>query len=110
MSKNKFILGKGLGALIPGAESGESSQETFHAADHGSAQATAFISLDLIAANPFQPRKDFTPESLAELVESIREHGVIQPVTLRSISGSSYELVSGERRVRAARTAGLKEI
>ena len=113
MSKNKFILGKGLGALIPGAESSssETEREITNSADLGGRlQATAFVSLDLIAPNPYQPRKDFTPESLGELVESIREHGIIQPVTLRSIPGGKYELVSGERRVRASRIAGLHEI
>ena len=113
MSKSKFILGKGLGALIPGAESSASEleREITHSADLGGRlQATAFVSLDLIAPNPFQPRKDFTAESLGELVESIREHGIIQPVTLRSIPGGKYELVSGERRVRASRVAGLHEI
>ena len=109
MSKNKFILGKGLGALIPGAESfaAETQQDIARAGDLGGVlQATAFVSLALIAPNPFQPRKDFTAASLAELIESIREHGVIQPVTLRSIPGGKYELVSGERRVRASRAAG----
>ncbi len=113
MSKNKFILGKGLGALIPGAESSssETEKEITHSADLGGRlQATAFVNLDLISPNPFQPRKDFTPESLGELVESIREHGIIQPVTLRSTLGGKYELVSGERRVRASRIAGLDEI
>lgn len=113
MSKNKFILGKGLGALIPGAESSaeESVRAAARSADLGGAlQDTAFVSLALIAPNPFQPRKDFTAASLSELVESIREHGVIQPVTLRSIPGGKYELVSGERRVRASRAAGLDEI
>ncbi len=113
MSKNKFILGKGLGALIPGAGSDarEIEQGIPNSADlGGTLQSTAFVDLDLIAANPFQPRKDFLPESLAALVESIREHGIIQPVTLRSIPCGKYELVSGERRVRASRIAGLHEI
>ena len=113
MSKNKFILGKGLGALIPGAENSarDTEQDVTRSADlGGTLRSTAFVNLNLIAPNPFQPRKDFTPESLGELVESIREHGIIQPVTLRSISGGKYELVSGERRVRASRIAGLHEI
>jgi ParB family chromosome partitioning protein len=110
MSKNKFTLGRGLGALIPGAEA-ESVQDAARDADlGGELKATAFIKLDLIAPNPFQPRKDFTPGSLSELVESIREHGIIQPVTLRIIPGGKYELVSGERRVRASRLAGLHDV
>jgi ParB family chromosome partitioning protein len=103
MSKSKFTLGRGLGALIPS----ESAQEGVREAE---TRANAFISLEHISPNPFQPRKDFTHEALHELVESIREHGVIQPVTLRSIPGGTYQLVSGERRVRASREAGLSEI
>ena len=113
MSKNKFMLGKGLGALIPGAggSDSESKQETNQRLDSRSTQSgTAFVSLDLIAPNPFQPRKDFTVEALTELIESIREHGIIQPVTLRSLPNGKYELIAGERRVRAARVAGLHEV
>jgi ParB family chromosome partitioning protein len=107
MSKNKFTLGRGLGALIPS----ESADDAVRVAElGGTLQSTAFVNLDLISANPFQPRKDFTPEALDELVESIREHGVIQPVTLRIIPDGKYQLISGERRVRASRLAGLKEI
>ncbi|MEP7234207.1 MAG: ParB/RepB/Spo0J family partition protein [Ignavibacteriota bacterium] len=112
MSKNKFILGKGLGALIPGADSAvEIAPESVHRSDlGGEVQATAFIDLDLISPNPFQPRKHFTAESLRELSDSIEEHGVIQPVTVRSIAGGRFELISGERRLRASRMAGLREI
>ena len=115
MSKTKFTLGRGLGALIPGADSQtpETVQDNSRPGielDTTPQQSTAFVRLDLISANPFQPRKDFTPSSLAELVESIREHGIIQPVTLRSIPGGKYELISGERRLRASRVAGLQEI
>ncbi|MEI8133536.1 MAG: ParB/RepB/Spo0J family partition protein [bacterium] len=110
MSKSKFTLGRGLGALIPGAETTATEVAQEVAQLGGTFEGTAFVSLDRISANPFQPRKDFTTEALQELVESIREHGIIQPVTLRKISGGSYQLVSGERRVRASRVVGLQEI
>lgn len=69
----------------------------------------AEIPLAQIRPNPFQPRKTFAPEALAELQSSIREHGVLQPVVLRSVPGG-YELIAGERRYRAAQAAGLKTI
>lgn len=97
----KAALGKGLGALIqpraaapaPIAESGERITP---------------ISLDLIVPSPLQPRREFRPEQLSELVESIRERGIIQPLIVRK-SGNTFELIAGERRWRAAREVGLKE-
>ena len=67
------------------------------------------IALDIIAPNPFQPRKEFTPEALAELESSIKEHGVLQPVVVRPVGGT-FQLVAGERRFRASRNLGLKDI
>ena len=67
------------------------------------------ILLELIDANPFQPRKHFKEESLHELAESIKQHGILEPVLLRKNAGR-YQIVSGERRVRAAKLAGLNEI
>lgn len=72
--------------------------------------ATAEIELRLIRPNPFQPRKTFDPAALEELRNSIENHGVLQPVVLRSAAGSGFELISGERRWRAARLAGLAAI
>lgn len=90
-------LGKGLSALIP---EGDNENE---------AQKAHEISLKLISRNPYQPRKTFNDERMKELVKSIEEHGVIQPVLVRK-SGKNYELVAGERRFRAAQLAGLKQI
>lgn len=70
----------------------------------------AYISLESIRPNPYQPRKQFHKASLDELCESIRQFGVLQPINVRKITASSFELVSGERRLRAAALAGLKEI
>ncbi|MGH9479831.1 MAG: ParB/RepB/Spo0J family partition protein [Terriglobales bacterium] len=63
-----------------------------------------------IQPNPFQPRRNFDPDALAELANSIRSHGVLQPIIVRSLPGTKYQLIAGERRLRAARAAGLDTI
>ena len=63
-----------------------------------------------IARNPNQPRKYFDPEAIAQLAESIRQYGVLNPLTVRRAPGGGYELVAGERRLRAARVAGLNDV
>ena len=68
-----------------------------------------YLHPDVLHPNPNQPRKRFSPDGLEELAASIREHGVLQPLTVRKVEGS-FELVSGERRLRAARMAGLSEV
>lgn len=68
-----------------------------------------FLPVTSIAPNPDQPRRDFSQEGLEELSASIREHGILQPLSVRRVSGS-YELISGERRLRAAKLADLKEV
>ena len=68
------------------------------------------VDIELIEVNPEQPRKEFNEESLAELAASIKTLGLIQPVTLRKLTGGRYQLVSGERRLRAAGMAGLEKI
>jgi ParB family chromosome partitioning protein len=88
-------LGKGLGALIPGAEA--------------PGPTTLEIPLDHLEANPYQPRKRFPDEALQELAETIRAHGVLTPIVVRRAPGG-YQIVAGERRVRAARLAGLTRI
>lgn len=69
-----------------------------------------YVNIDSIRPNPYQPRKQFNPNALEELCESIKQFGVIQPINVRKISNSSYELIAGERRLRSAIMAGLKEI
>ena len=96
MSK-KFALGKGLGALIP--DDVEAKKE----------ENNLLISLNKIKSNSEQPRKAFDNEKIAELAESIRHHGIIQPLILKQ-SGNSYIIVAGERRWRAAKMLGLKEV
>jgi ParB family chromosome partitioning protein len=117
MGKTKSVLGKGLSALIPGGE--DTSDEQFGRVPQGHAVAgipqaagdsVSEISLDRIIPNAQQPRKDFSETSMRELANSIREHGVIQAITVRKIGQDEYELVSGERRWRASKEAGLKTI
>lgn len=113
----KSALGRGLEALLPnqsgGAEASDSPAGTplYNFEDRtGSVGRVSEIELSRIASNPYQPRNHFDQESLAELAASIRELGIIQPVTVRAREKGQYELISGERRVRAARMAGLTAI
>lgn len=109
MSKNKLALGRGLASLIP--QPGPSAgQRISTPADDGTGnEIIVRVPLDKIERNPYQPRAEFDPVALDELKRSIKEKGIIQPITVRRIAGG-YQLISGERRVRAARAAGLTEI
>ena len=69
-----------------------------------------FLSVDKVTPNPYQPRKFFNKDSIEELARSIKEYGVMQPISVRLINGVSYELVAGERRLRATRLAGISTI
>jgi len=99
----KNALGRGLGALIDVSESSE--KELIK-----SAASVNEIPLKQIETNPFQPRTNFDEQSLEELVLSIKEHGIIQPITVRMMEEGRYQLITGERRYRAAFKAGLKKI
>jgi len=96
-------LGKGLDALIP---STPIQQQQPAKADGGVMQ----ISVDAIARNPRQPRDQFDPQDLDELAASIREHGIIQPLIVTPSSGDAYTLIAGERRLQAAKKAGLRTV
>lgn len=100
----KSGLGRGLGALLE--ESGNDSLVL----DRKKPAKIGEIPLSQIEVNPFQPREDFDTEALEELADSIRVHGVIQPVTVRQLSQNEYQLISGERRFQASKKAGLMEI
>lgn len=100
----KFGLGKGLGALIP-EEEGAVEQ---NASKKYSVEAN-MISINLIKPNEGQPRKTFDEEKILQLSESIKEHGIIQPILLKK-DGENYSIIAGERRWRAAKAAGLKEV
>ncbi|MEA4882785.1 MAG: ParB/RepB/Spo0J family partition protein [Clostridia bacterium] len=92
-------LGKGLGALIDETKS----------ASPGELGRAMEIPLDRLSPNPFQPRRAFDQAKIDELAESIRQHGVLQPIVVRPM-GDSYQIIAGERRWRAAQTAGLDTI
>lgn len=92
-------LGRGLDALI----------DTSHVDTNGGSSINE-VALDQIVANPDQPRRTFDEESLEELADSIREHGVISPITLRKNEDGTYMIIAGERRYRAAKKAGLTTI
>lgn len=101
MSK-KYGLGKGLGALIPDDLSVQD--------DKDNKKDINKISINMIRANESQPRKSFDENKLNSLTASIKEHGIIQPLVLKKDEGETYTIIAGERRWRAAKLAGLKEI
>src|SRR5262245_42243633 len=93
---SRFGLGRGLGSLLP--QTGGADE----------------VDIDLIALNPRQPRSEIQPAALDELAESVRAHGIIQPLVvsrrISDVGGMSYQLIAGERRLRAARAAGLTHV
>lgn len=93
-------LGKGLGALF-----GDINEQT-----ETPAEGAVSLPLQKIEPNPLQPRKTFDPDELASLAESIRMHGIIQPLTVRKLPSGFYQIIAGERRWRACRMAGLVEV
>ena len=102
MAKNmQKGLGKGLGALL-----GDTSPLSAPGGDGG----VTLLPIAKVEAFRKQPRKHFDEAALQELAESIREHGIIQPLTVRRLSSGYYQIIAGERRWRAARMAGLSEV
>jgi ParB family chromosome partitioning protein len=108
INKKKGGLGKGLGALL----GSEVNYSTGEAIDTPQQQVNhiAEIAIEYIQTNPFQPREHFDAEALQELADSIKIHGIIQPITLRRLSEKEYQLISGERRFQASKLAGLESI
>lgn len=96
-------LGRGLGALLG---DGAGALDDVQSASN---ENNKMISIDLLSASPFQPRKEFDKEALASLAESIKEKGVLQPLLVRK-KGDRYEIIAGERRFRASKLAGIKEV
>ena len=99
MAKQKFTLGRGLDALI-----------STDAVRTSGSSSIGEIEIDKIVANPNQPRRDFNEEALQELADSIKELGVIQPITLRKMENETYQIIAGERRFRASQLAGKTTI
>ena len=95
MAKQKFTLGRGLDALI-----------STEAVRTSGSSSIGEIEIEKIFANPNQPRRDFNEEALQELADSIKELGVIQPITLRKMDDGTYQIIAGERRFRASQIAG----
>ena len=98
MANKKQVLGRGLSAML-------STNET-----DTIKSSTNEINVDKISVNPFQPRSNFNNSSLQELSVSIKNIGIIQPITVRKIDNNTYQLISGERRLRACKEIGLKQI
>ena len=99
MAKQKFTLGRGLDALI-----------STEAVRTSGSSSIGEIEISKIFANPNQPRRDFNEEALQELADSIKELGVIQPITLRKMEDDTYQIIAGERRFRASQIAGKATI
>lgn len=112
MAKGKQVLGKGLDVLFSGSSREEPvtmKVETKEVASK-SVESILFIDVDKIRTNPYQPREEFDAVTLKELADSIKQKGVIQAITVRKVSENSYELLTGERRLRAAKMAKLDKI
>lgn len=116
---SKKVLGRGLGAFFPeyddentskGEKGEQENQGTAYIEPKKRVNIVLHVPLQNIRANPHQPRKEFDEERLQELSHSIKEHGLIQPITVRYIGEKRFELVSGERRLRASKRAGIEEI
>ena len=105
--KNRKSLGRGLDSILQSPETDITSRDI---SGDFVAGAVAEIDINLIETNPFQPRTEFDETALRELAQSIKEQGVIQPVTVRKLGYNRYQLISGERRLRASKMAGLKTI
>lgn len=126
-NQNKKRLGRGLGSLLGGAETQEDSFSIVKPGTHAGASSSATyghsqqesvaaenkiwsIAVDKLVPGVYQPRKNFNKESLAELSASIKENGIIQPITVRKRAAGGFEILAGERRWRAAQMAGLHEV
>ena len=97
--KKYSALGRGLDALISTEEVHTDGSSSIHEID-----------IKAIQVNPNQPRREFNTEALQELADSIKEIGIIQPITLRKIDDNNYQIIAGERRTRAAKIVGLTKV
>lgn len=104
----KSALGRGLGALLENPKTDVTTKQ--HGASTPVANTVSTLKISQIETNPFQPRTHFDADALKELSKSIKEHGIIQPITVRKMGYDNYQLISGERRFRASQIAGLTEV
>lgn len=107
MKPKKKALGRGLDAILQSPNTDITSNDI---SGNYVVGAVALMDMDIIETNPFQPRIEFDDIALDELAKSIKEQGIIQPLTVRKLGYDKYQLISGERRYRAAQRAGLKQI
>jgi ParB family chromosome partitioning protein len=107
MNPKKKALGRGLSAILESPETDITSRDISGEFVVG---AIASLPINQIESNPFQPREEFNPEALGELADSIREQGIIQPLTVRKMGYDKYQLISGERRLKASKIVGLTEV
>ncbi len=108
--QKKTGLGKGLRALLDDSDLPENNRQQQISNESTSLGSISFVRINQVEVNPFQPRTDFDPEALHELADSIKLQGLIQPITVRKAGQNSYQLISGERRLRASKLAGLTEV
>ena len=108
--QKKTGLGKGLRALLDDSDLPDNDRKQQISGESASLGSISFVRINQVEVNPFQPRTDFDLEALHELAESIKIQGLIQPITVRKAGQNSYQLISGERRLRASKLAGLTEI
>ncbi len=106
--EKKERLGKGIRALLSTVDS--TTTEVRKDVIKEASRSVTDIPVEWIHVNPFQPRKDFDSPGLEDLAASIRTHGIIQPLTVRRIAADQFQLIAGERRLRAARIAGLETV
>ena len=109
MSKKKEALGQGIRALLKNIDE-EAARKKPTSQKYEEAGIVVKIPLSKIEVNPFQPRAEFDKEALQDLSESIKIHGVIQPITVRKVGDDKFQLIAGERRLRASKLAKLEEI
>ncbi len=108
----KRELGKGIRALLGEIENeiNEGQVDKNSVLNNPKGSSTSMVSIHSIEVNPFQPRVNFDEDALNELASSIKIHGIIQPLTVRELSKDKFQLISGERRLRASKLAGLEEV
>ncbi len=105
MAKKPLTPGRGLDAIL-----GNIDVDTLNGTESDVTASISMVAISDIETNPFQPRKEFDQTALEELAQSIREQGVITPITVRRMPDGKYQLIAGERRFRASQLAGLKEL
>ena len=111
MAKIQTGLGRGLGALISDTNYIQQNRRTrSEQTENSHLVSIADIDIEKIVPNPYQPRTEFNLEAIEELSQSIKLLGLIQPITVRPIENGMYQIISGERRYRASKLAGIKTI